>query len=480
MRMAREKELIADVLADRYASAEMVAIWSPRGKVVLEREFWIAVMQAQRKLGLAIPVAAIDAYERVKDQVDLDSIRARERITRHDVKARIDEFCALAGHQHVHKGMTSRDLTENVEQIQILRALRLLRFKYVAALHHLGTRIQEFRDVALTGRTHNVPAQVTTVGKRLAMFATEMLCACRHLDSVVARYPFRGLKGAVGTQLDLLTLFGGDAVKVAAVEDEIKTKFSFGTVLTTVGQVYPRSIDFEVLAAVFQLAAGPSSLARTWRLMAGAELVSEGFKADQVGSSAMPHKINPRSCERINGLGLVLKGFVDMVMGLAGEQWNEGDVSCSVVRRVALPGAMMAMDGLLETFLTVVREMEIFPGMIAAERRRHLPFLATTTILMAAVKRGAGREEAHAAIREHSIAAARDLREGRLGESDLLARLDADPRIGLSREEIEGLLTADARFVGAAGVQIDAVLAEIETLTSEVEGAREYLPDDIL
>jgi adenylosuccinate lyase len=312
------------------------------------------------------------------------------------------------------------------------------------------------------------------------MFATEMLCACRHLDSVVARYPFRGLKGAVGTQLDLLTLFAGDGAKVAAVEDAIQTQFCFGSVLSTVGQVYPRSIDFEVLGAVFQLAAGPSSLARTWRLMAGADLATEGFKADQVGSSAMPHKMNPRSCERVNGLAVVLKGYVDMVMGLAGEQWNEGDVSCSVVRRVALPGAMMAMDGLLETFLTVVREMEIFPGMIAEERRRHLPFLATTTILMTAVKGGAGREEAHAAIREHSITAALDLREGRLGEDALLVRLAADPRIGLSREEIESILAADVQFVGAAAAQVDAVMAEIDALASAVPVVRDYLPGDIL
>jgi len=475
-----KREHITDVLADRYASPEMVAIWSPRGKVVLEREFWIAVMRTQRALGLEIPLEAIEAYERVKDRVDLESIRARERETRHDVKARIDEFCALAGQQHIHKGMTSRDLTENVEQIQILRALRLLRFKYVAALCRLGGRIREFEGLALTGRTHNVPAQMTTVGKRLAMFATEMLCACRHLDSVLQQYPFRGLKGAVGTQLDLLTLFGGDAAKVTALEESIKTTFGFGPVLAALGQVYPRSLDLEVLGVVLQLAAGPSSLARTWRLMAGADLVTEGFKAGQVGSSAMPHKMNPRSCERVNGLTVVVRGYVDMVMGLAGEQWNEGDVSCSVVRRVALPGAMLAMDGLLETFLTVVGEMGVFPEMIAAERRRHLPFLATTTVLMAAVKRGAGREEAHAAIREHSLAAGRALRSGRSDQEDLLDRLAGDRRIGLSRKELEDLIAADEAFVGASLRQVEAVLDEIETLAEDAPGARDYVPGAIL
>ena len=208
-----------------------------------------------------------------------------------------------------------------------------------------------------------MPAQVTTVGKRLAMFATEMLCAYRRLVSVIEGYPLRGLKGPVGTQLDLLTLFDGDAAKVEALERQIKTAFGFRFMLAAVGQVYPRSLDFEVVGTLFQLAAGPSSFARTLRLMAGADLATEGFKADQVGSSAMPHKMNARSCERINGLAVVLGGYANMTAGLAGEQWNEGDVSCSVVRRVALPGAMLALDGLLETFLTVVaRDGSLYRG----------------------------------------------------------------------------------------------------------------------
>ena len=161
--------LIPDVLADRYASAEMRGIWSPEARVVLERELWIAVMRAQRELGLDIPAEAIAASERVTDRVDMDSIRARERVTRHDVKARIEEFCALSGHEHVHKGLTSRDLSENVDQLQNRRALEVVRVHYAAALHRLAQRVREYRALVLTGRTHNVPAQATTVGRRLAM-----------------------------------------------------------------------------------------------------------------------------------------------------------------------------------------------------------------------------------------------------------------------------------------------------------------------
>jgi adenylosuccinate lyase len=354
-------EVIPDVLADRYASQAIKSIWSPRAKVLLERELWIAVMRAQRERGVDIPAAAIEAYAAVAANVDLDSIRARERVTRHDVKARIDEFCALAGYEHIHKGLTSRDLTENVEQLQILRSLRILRVKYAAALLRLAERAAQYRDVALTGRTHNVAAQVTTVGKRLAMFGTEMLIALDRLESLVTGYPFRGLKGPVGTQLDLLTLLG-DAEQVRSLEQSIGRQLGFPALLDSVGQVYPRSLDYEVVSTLYQLGAGPSSFARTLRLMAGLELASEGFQRGQVGSSAMPHKVNSRSCERINGFHAILGGYVDMIAALAGDQWNEGDVSCSVVRRVALPGAMFACDGLLETFLTVMWRLSGLTG----------------------------------------------------------------------------------------------------------------------
>lgn len=469
---------IPDVLADRYASPAMVRIWSPRAKVELERDFWIAVMRAQQRLGVAIPDDAIAAYERVKGRVDLASIRARERVTRHDVKARIDEFCALAGHEHIHKGLTSRDLTENVEQLQILRSLRLVREKAAACLGRLAERVSDYRSLVLTGRTHNVPAQATTVGKRFATFGSELLHAYRALEGVIGRYPLRGLKGPVGTQLDLLTLLGDDTEKVAALEREVADSLGFEAVIGAVGQVYPRSLDFEVVAMLYQLAAGPSSLATTLRLMAGHDLASEGFQAGQVGSSAMPHKVNSRSCERINGLHAVLAGHLAMVAELAGDQWNEGDVSCSVVRRVALPGAMFTVDGLLETFATVLMELQVFEGAVVAERERNAPFLATTTVLMEAVKRGAGREQAHAAIKEHALEAGRAVRAGHAPA--LVDRLAGDPRIGLGLSELQTALRTDGRFVGAALAQVDEFLAAVAAVLADVPSARDFQPEKIL
>ena len=211
----RPTHMIPNVLAERYASPAISEIWSAEGRIVLEREFWIAVMKAQKELGLDIPQEAIDSYESVKDQVNLASIMERERITRHDVKARIEEFCDLAGHQHIHKGMTSRDLTENVEQLQVYRSLLIIREKAVTALAKMKNGSVQWRDLVITARTHNVAAQPTTFGKRIAMNGEELLGALDMLNHLIETYPVRGLKGAVGTQMDQLSLFDGDAEKAS-------------------------------------------------------------------------------------------------------------------------------------------------------------------------------------------------------------------------------------------------------------------------
>jgi adenylosuccinate lyase len=471
--------VIPNVLAERYASAAMKDIWSQHGRVALERDFWIAVMKAQRDLGVPIPADAIKDYEKVKDQIDLAAIAKRERVTLHDVKARIEEFSELAKRQFIHLGLTSRDLTENVEQLQILRGMKVIQFKVAAALLALGRQAEAHRDLMITGRTHNVPAQPTTLGKRLAMFGQELLVAFARLEELIARYPVRGLKGAVGTQLDQLTLLGGDAAKVDLLESRVLKHLGFHASLSAVGQVYPRSLDFDVVTALHQVGAAAASFATTMRLMAGAGLLTEGFLEGQVGSSAMPHKVNARNCERICGFSTILGGYVTMTATLAGDQWNEGDVSCSVVRRVALPDAFFALDGLLETYLTILRQMEVFPAAISVENERNLPFLATTTILMEAVKHGAGRETAHEAIKEHALAAAKALRSGG-GDADLLGRLAADRRVGLGKKALQAILSENARFVGAAPHQVDAFLAEVKPLAKKHKGAPEYKPGRLL
>jgi adenylosuccinate lyase len=471
---------IPNVLAHRYASYPMKSIWSPEEKIRAERRLWVAVLRAQRDLGVPVEEGVIEAYEAVIDRVDLPQIMAREQVTRHDVKARIEEFNALAGAEQIHKAMTSRDLTENVEQLQIRDSMLLIRDAVVAALHRLAVLAAEHDAAVMAGRSHNVPAQATTLGKRFANAAQELIIGYERITDLIGRYPLRGIKGPVGTSADQLDLFDGDAAKVAELEGRVARHLGFARMLDSVGQVYPRSLDYDVVTALAQLASAPSSLATTIRLMVGQELVTEGFRPGQVGSSAMPHKMNTRSSERINGLAVVVRGSVAMIGELAGDQWNEGDVSDSVVRRAALPDAFFAIDGLFQTFLTVLDEFGAYPAVIARELDRYLPFLATTKVLVAAVKKGVGREAAHEAIKEHAVAVALAMRERAQADNDLYDRLAADERLGLSREEIDALVADASGFSGLASAQVAAIVAQVEKIVAQHPEAAAYKPAEIL
>ena len=471
---------ITNVLAERYASEAMKKIWSPEGRIILERELWIAVMKSQKELGLDIPDEAVSAYEKVKNTVNLESIDRRERISRHDVKARIEEFCELAGFEHIHKGMTSRDLTENVEQMQVYKSLKLVLQKSVTALIRFSEKADEFSDLVIAARTHNVAAQPTTFGRRLAMFGEELLNSIGRLEFLIDNYAVRGIKGAVGTQVDQLTLFNGDTGKVEELENKIVKHLGIGKVLKSTGQVYPRSLDFDTITSLYSAGSGISSFATTLRIMAGHETASEGFAKGQTGSSVMPHKMNSRSCERINGFQKILAGYVTMVSGLAGDQWNEGDVSCSVVRRVALPDSFFTIDGMLETFLTIMGQLEVYPPVIDKENEHYFPFLSTTTILMEAVKKGTPREQAHAAIKEHAVETVRDLRNGVIKENDLLDRLAKDERIKISLDELESIISKADELIGNAKEQISSFVKQAEEYKEKYPDAASYMPGKIL
>jgi len=458
----------------------MVEIWSAENKVVLERELWVAVLAAQKDLGIEIDDAVVDAYRSVITDVDLESIDRRERITLHDVKARIEEFSSLAGYEHIHKGLTSRDLTENVEQLQIKRSLALTQQRLVAVISRLADLAVRYQETAITGRSHNVPAQMTTLGKRFANLGQETLLAYERLEDLLNKYPLRGLKGPVGTQQDLLDLFEGDAGKVVELEERVANQLGFEQTLQAVGQVYPRSLDLDVVSALTQAASPLGNIALQIRLMAGLDLATEGFSDGQVGSSAMPHKMNARSAERVNGFVSVLRGHLTMAASIAGDQWNEGDVSCSVVRRVVLPDAFFAIDGALETTLTVLDGFGSYSNVINRELERYLPFLATTRLLMASVKAGAGREEAHEIIKQHAVEAALEIREGSSGENDLIERLVNDPLLPLDQDTVAEALSDRGAFIGLADSQVSDFVATATVINSEHPGAGSYLPSPIL
>lgn len=472
-------DLVPNVLAQRYASAAMREVWSPRRKVVMERQLWLAVLRAQTELGVPIPDGTLEAYEAVIDQVDLASIDRRERVTKHDVKARIDEFCALAGKEHIHKGMTSRDMTENVEQLQIRTALAVVRDRMVAALARMAERAVEHQSLVVAGRSHNVAAQATTLGKRFSNAGQELLVAYRRVEDLLDAYPLRGIKGPVGTQQDMLDLMGGDETKVDALEHKVAEHLGFGNRLGSVGQVYPRSLDFEVVSALVQAAAGPGSFCTTLRLMAGHDLATEGFLPGQVGSSAMPHKMNARSAERVHALGVILGGYLHMVQSLSGVQWNEGDVSCSAVRRVALPDAFFAADGLFETFAVVLRGFGAYPAVIAKELERYMPFLSTTKVLVAMVKAGVGREQAHELIKQHAVAAALKLREGS-EENPFLASMACDERVPLDAEALTMALGDPSALTGTACRQVEVFASQVAGVVAAHPQAAAHQPGDIL
>jgi adenylosuccinate lyase len=469
---------VLNVLADRYASPELVEIFEPTAKVRLERRLWLLVLEAQIDLGLDVPRSVLDAYEAVLDQVDLDAIRARERITRHDVKARLEEFCDLAGFQHLHAGMTSRDLTENVEQLQVWQALAHVRGRTLALLARLGERAAAHAADVVVGRTHNVPAQPTTIGKRFAQAGEELLAALDRLEDLQAGFALRGIKGPIGTQQDQVDLLGS-ADAAIELDERVRAAFGVPRLLGSVGQVYPRSLDYAVVAVLLQLGAGPADLALTIRLMAGLDLATEGFREGQVGSSAMPHKMNTRSCERIAGLQTILRGHLTMAAGLAGEQWNEGDVSCSVVRRVVVPDSFFALDGLFETTFAVLREFGVYPAMLRDELERYLPYLASTAFLVLGVRAGLPREEAHAIVKDHAVATALRAREGSASGRDLVQRLAADPRFPAEIAELEAIVAEPARFLGLVDRQVADFVDRVRARTAD-EPAASYGGAEIL
>ena len=447
--------VIPNVLATRYATKEMVAIFDPVNKIIAERKFWITILRLQKAGGLSITDSEIASYEKMVEKVDLASIEKRERANRHDVKARIEEFNSLAGLEKIHIGLTSRDLTENIELIAIKDGLNLVRKRTLETLFLLEKSITKYEKTYMVGRSHNVAAQVTTLGKRFATCAQELLFSLTSLEELIARLPLRGLKGPVGTGQDQIATLG--SIKdLKKLEDKLAKEYGFENTLSSVGQIYPRSIDFEVVSKLLQIASAPSSMATTIRLMSGFGLVSEGFKSGQVGSSAMPHKMNARSSERINGMMVLLRGYATMAADLAGDQWNEGDVSCSVVRRVVIPDAFYTIDGLLHTFMTVLTEFGIYEDNINKELAGQLPFLATSQILTELVKKGMGREIAHELIKKHATTTT---------ASNFFKALSSEKDFPISINELNDLIKDPTAFAGSALAQSQEVADEIKKIT---------------
>ena len=469
-----------NVLSLRYATKEMNDIFSEIGKIRFERKFWIAVLKTQKLLGLDIPDKAIIAYEKAKENIDLDLIKQIELERRHDVKARIEAFNIVSGeYELIHMGMTSRDLTDNVEQMQIRMASQLIFGKYVAILKKFIERARLYDSIIFTARTHRQPAQLTLLGRRFAMWAEELLNALVDFEDFILKYPLRGIKGPIGTQFDALSLLG-DKKKVHVMERKIAEHLGFEKIIDAPGQVYSRSLDYKMASHLSLLSSACENFAKSIRLMSGHRLVTEGFVKGQVGSSSMPHKMNTRSSERISGFCQLLKMYSDGASRISGDQWEEGDVSCSVVRRVIIPDMFYVSDGLTETTLTVLNEMGIYQNSIDKEVDTYLPFLVTTKLLSEATKRGIGREKAHGIIKKYAVEGAKTLRETDVEETDFIHRLGDDPEFPLDKDEILKILEEKTRFIGNAKEQIDRIVKKSQKLIKKYSTEASYEPKRIL
>jgi adenylosuccinate lyase len=465
---------MSGVLADRYASKEMREIWSREFKIKAERQLWITVMETQRSLGFDVSTKVIEDYKEKIEDINLASIDDREKVTKHDVKARIDEFNALAGHQKIHIGMTSRDLTENIELFQLSASLELAQLKAAALLKHLAEFAREYLEVPMVARTHNVPAQLTTLGRRAATWMEELIYSFSHVEDILRRLPLRGIKGPIGTSQDLLDLFG-DSSQI--VENSVATELGFNQLLIAPSQIYPRSIDYEIVTALVQLAGSPSNIATNIRIMSGFGLVSEGFAKHQVGSSAMPHKINARLSERVNGLIAVLKGNAVMVQELVGNQWNEGDVSCSVVRRVALPDSFYAIDAILDTSIRIVSDLVVHREEVQFEVDNHLPFLTSTKLLSSLLKMGMGREDAYATIKKLVNTARANLRTS--GVNNFFDLVHADSSLELEDGVLDSLLDTQ-KLIGRAKEQTMEIILKAMNIANSHPKSLRYSPVNLI
>ncbi len=376
--------------------------------------------------------------------------------------------------------MTSRDTSDNVEQLQIKEGMMIIRDHAVATLARMARLALQYDSLVYPERTHLAAAQPSVVGKIFSNFGEELLIGFNRLEGLIDNYPLRGIKGAIGTQTDQLQLFDGDSEKVEILEQKVAEHLGFTKRLNSVGQIYPRSLDFEVVATLFQLICGPANFARTARVMAGFEEFTEGFKEGQVGSVAMPHKMNSRSSERINSLRVSLMGYLVMAAGISGEQIYAGDVADSATRRIALSDAFFVTDGMFETTLTILDECGFYPAVIQKEIDRYLPFLTSTRLLMEAIKQGIGRETAHSAIRDHAVAVALEMRLTGRQDNDLLDRLSQDPRLGIPKERLVAAISNPIEFVGNALRQIATFASQVEEVVKRYPEAARYNPEEIL
>jgi adenylosuccinate lyase len=459
--MASEDLTYQSPLATRYAGKEMQAIFSARRRISTWRRLWLALAEAQQKLGLEISDEQLEQMAARLDDIDFAAAAEYERQFRHDVVAHIHAFGDVAplARPIIHLGATSQFVNCNTDMIQMRDGLGVVRALLVNVIDALGRFAAARRELPCLGFTHFQPAQLTTVGKRAVLWCSDFVRDLRDLEYRLANLEFRGVKGATGTQASFLALFEGDHEKVKELERLVAERMGFERIAPVTGQTYTRKVDAAVAQLLAGIGASVHKLCNDIRLLAHRREVEEPFEASQVGSSAMAYKRNPMRCERATGLARFLIDVAASPLHTAAEQWLERTLDDSANKRLAIPEAFLAADAVLRISLNVARGLIVRPAVIEANVRAELPFMATESILLAAVKAGGDRQDLHERIRRHSLAAATEIKEhGR--PNDLLDRLKQDPAFGAV--DIDSLVAPPA-FIGRAPQQVDEFIeAQVE------------------
>jgi adenylosuccinate lyase len=448
-------------LAERYASAEMLRLWSPATRHGLWRQLWLALAEAEKSLGYGIPDEAISQMREHLDNIDFVAVAAYEKRFRHDVMAHVHAFgdVAPAAKGIIHLGATSAYVTDNTDLIQMRRGLDLLRGRVVSALRALASFARKWKDEPTLGYTHLQSAQLTTVGKRATLWMQDLVLDLMDLDYRRATLPFRGVKGTTGTQASFLQLFDGDHEKVRELDRRVTASMDFTHSLAVTGQTYTRKLDAQVLGVVAGIAASAAKFASDIRMLQAFGEIEEPFEKEQIGSSAMAYKRNPMRSERISSLSRFVGSLEPNANQTHSVQYFERTLDDSANRRLVIPEAFLATDAILILLVNIASGLEVHPARIRQRVLDELPFMATEELIMRAVRAGGDRQVAHEVIRRHSVAAARAMKdEGK--RNDMLERLAGDPEYGVPIADLRDAIEP-SRFIGRAAVQVDEFLDEV-------------------
>ena len=455
------KDCYESPLSSRYASKEMKYIFSPDMKFRTWRKLWIALAESEMELGLPITQEQIDELKANADDINYEVAEAREKLVRHDVMSHVYAYgqqCPKAK-GIIHLGATSCYVGDNTDVIIMTEGLKLVRNKLVTVIRELAKFADKYKDLPTLAFTHFQPAQPTTVGKRASLWLQELLMDLEDVEYQLSKAKLLGCKGTTGTQASFLELFEGDHEKCKELGRRIAKKMGYSACFAVSGQTYSRKLDTQVLNVLSGIAQSAAKFSNDIRLLQHLKEVEEPFEKNQIGSSAMAYKRNPMRSERIGSLSRYV--MVDVLNGAftTATQWFERTLDDSANKRLSIPEAFLAIDGILNLYANVTDGLVVYPKVIEQRLRKELPFMATENIMMDAVKRGGDRQELHEKIRQHSMAASRVVKEEG-GENDLLERIANDKSFGVTLEELEAILQP-SKYVGRAPQQTTDFLNEV-------------------